>query len=168
MYLTNVAPYTVRCPSKRSTHDPSPLGVLTPVPLSGRSSPPCPPLRSGHRAPLPSPPPPRPRRSAAEHPPARRTRVEDHGYPPATAALSRRERGSGGEDRTVRRTGVEDHGYPPAIAPITRNGSAPDATASGRGASGGSWVRSRSHAKNRRNGRRCAVTWSRMVPRNMG
>src|SRR5207249_3362943 len=82
--------------------------------------------------------------------------------------LSRRERGSGGEDRTVRRTGVEDHGYPPAIAPITRNGSAPDATASGSGASGGSWVRSRSHAKNRRNGRRCAVTWSRMVPRNMG
>src|SRR5436309_2845052 len=132
MYLTNVAPYTVRCPSKRSTHDPSPLGVLTPVPLSGRSSPPCPPLRSGEGGPM--------------------------SFP-----LSRRERGSGGEDRTVRRTGVEDHGYPPAIAPITRNGSAPDATASGRGASGGSWVRSRSHAKNRRNGRPC-VSASHSVP----
>src|SRR5437867_5324279 len=73
-----------------------------------------------------------------------------------TFPLSRRERGAGGE------------GYPPAIAPMTRKGSAPEATASGSGASGGSWVRSRSHAKNRRNGRRRSVTWSRIVPRSMG
>src|ERR1043166_3127454 len=63
----------------------------------------------------------------------------------------------------TRRGGTTD--YPPAIAPITRNGSAPDDTASGSGASGGSCVRSRSHAKNRRNGRRRSVTWSRIVPR---
>ena len=41
------------------------------------------------------------------------------------------------------------------MAPTTRKGSAPDATASGSGASGGSWDRSCSQAKNRKNGRRC-------------
>src|SRR2546427_800636 len=54
------------------------------------------------------------------------------------------------------------------MAPKTKKGSAPATTASGSGASGGSWVRSRSHAKNRRNGRRCSVTWSRIVPRSTG
>ena len=58
--------------------------------------------------------------------------------------------------------------YPPAMAPTTRNGSAPVATASGSGASGGSWDRSSSQAKNRTNGRRCCVTWSRIVPRSIG
>jgi beta-N-acetylhexosaminidase len=48
--------------------------------------------------------------------------------------------------------------YPPAMAPTTRNGSLPVATAAGRGASGGSCDRSCSQAKNRTNGRRCAVT----------
>ena len=57
---------------------------------------------------------------------------------------------------------------PPAMAPTIRNGSAPDATASGSGASGGSWDRSSSQAKNRTNGRRCCVTWSRIVPRSIG
>jgi len=47
---------------------------------------------------------------------------------------------------------------PPAMAPMMRNGSAPDATAAGSGASGGSWDRSRSQAKNLTNGRRCPVT----------
>src|SRR5206468_1540445 len=47
-------------------------------------------------------------------------------------------------------------------APTTKNGSAPDATASGSGASGG-WHRSSSQAKNRKNGFRCPVTWSRIV-----
>ena len=41
------------------------------------------------------------------------------------------------------------------MAPTIRKGSAPDATASGSGASGGSWDRSSSQAKNRTNGRRC-------------
>ena len=41
------------------------------------------------------------------------------------------------------------------MAPTTRKGSAPVATASGSGASGGSWDRSCSQAKNRKNGRRC-------------
>src|SRR5881409_3543196 len=58
--------------------------------------------------------------------------------------------------------------YPPAMAPSTKNGSAPSTTAAGSGASGDSWVRSRSQAKNRRNGRRCRVTWSRIVPRSTG
>ena len=65
------------------------------------------------------------------------------------------------------------------VAPAARNsssgngaddqeGSAPDATASGSGASGDSWDKSSSQAKNRRNGRRCCVTWSRIVPRSIG
>src|SRR5213592_2994121 len=58
--------------------------------------------------------------------------------------------------------------YPPAMAPRTKKGSAPSTTAAGSGASGDSWVRSRSQAKNRRNGRRCSVTWSRIVPRSIG
>src|SRR5207249_7684221 len=53
------------------------------------------------------------------------------------------------------------------MAPTTRRGSAPVATASGSGASGGSWDRSRSQAKNLTNGRRCCVTWSRIVPRTL-
>src|SRR6266850_481682 len=48
--------------------------------------------------------------------------------------------------------------YPPAIAPMMSNGSAPDATASGRGASGGSCERSSAQAKNRKNARRSCVT----------
>src|ERR1700722_15990800 len=48
------------------------------------------------------------------------------------------------------------------------NGSFPDATASGRGASGDSCDKSSSQAKNRRNGRRCSVPCSRMVPRSIG
>ena len=58
--------------------------------------------------------------------------------------------------------------YPPAIAPTTRNASAPRATASGSGAFGGSWDRSRRQAKNRRNALRWPVTWSRIVPRSIG
>ena len=58
--------------------------------------------------------------------------------------------------------------YPPATAPIMRNGSCPDTTALGSGASGGSWERSSSQAKNRKNGRRFWLTWSRMVPRSTG
>jgi len=52
--------------------------------------------------------------------------------------------------------------------PMTINGSTPDATASGSGASGGSCERSSSQAKNLRNARRCNVTWSRIVPRSIG
>lgn len=47
---------------------------------------------------------------------------------------------------------------PPAMAPTTSRGSAPFTTASGRGASGGSWDRSCSQAKNRTKGRRRCVT----------
>ena len=48
--------------------------------------------------------------------------------------------------------------YPPAIAPTTKNGSAPDRTASGSGASGDSNDKSSPQAKNRRNGRRLRVS----------
>ena len=58
--------------------------------------------------------------------------------------------------------------YPPAMAPRMRSGSSPDATASGSGASGDSRDRSRAQAKNRKNGLRCCVTWSRIVPRSIG
>src|SRR5262249_61527172 len=58
--------------------------------------------------------------------------------------------------------------YPPAIAPTTRKGSVPTTTASGSGVSGESWDRSSSQAKNRKNGRRWWVTWSRIVPRSIG
>ena len=50
------------------------------------------------------------------------------------------------------------------MAPTTRRGSAPLATASGSGASGGSWDRSCSQAKSLTNARRRCVTWSRIVP----
>ena len=69
---------------------------------------------------------------------------------------------------------VEDlHGSsrPPSRRPSPRRpGTArrPRATASGSGASGDSWDRSSSQAKNRTNGRRCCVTWSRIVPRSIG
>ena len=46
---------------------------------------------------------------------------------------------------------------PPATAPMTKKVSEPVATASGSGASGDSWDRSCSQAKNRTNGRRCPV-----------
>src|SRR6184192_1605638 len=54
------------------------------------------------------------------------------------------------------------------MAPITMNGSLPDATASGGGASGDSWERSSSQAKKRRlkklkNAGRCWVSWSPVV-----
>src|SRR6266699_1286331 len=54
------------------------------------------------------------------------------------------------------------------MAPITMNGSLPDATASGSGASGDSWERSSSQAKKRRvkklkNAGRCWVSWSPVV-----
>src|SRR5216110_2930010 len=49
------------------------------------------------------------------------------------------------------------------MAPTTRNGSAPFATGSGSGASGDSWDRSSSQAKNLTNARRWCVTWSRIV-----
>src|SRR5579884_18823 len=58
--------------------------------------------------------------------------------------------------------------YPPATAPTTKNGSTPDATASGRGASGGSRDRSSVQAKKRNIGRRSPVMRSRMVPRSVG
>ena len=58
--------------------------------------------------------------------------------------------------------------YPPAMAPTMSKGSAPVATAAGSGASGDSWDRSCSQAKNRTNARRRCVTWSRIVPRNIG
>ena len=54
------------------------------------------------------------------------------------------------------------------MAPMIRKGSLPETTASGSGASGDSCDRSSSQAKKRRNGRRCWVTWSRMVPRSIG
>src|SRR3989449_1059288 len=73
-----------------------------------------------------------------------------------------RRRASGGE------IDAGDEASPPAMAPRTKKGSAPSTTAAGSGASGDSWVRSRSQAKNRRNGRRCRVTWSRIVPRSIG
>jgi hypothetical protein len=44
--------------------------------------------------------------------------------------------------------------YPPAMAPIIMNGSLPEETASGTGASGGSCDKSSWQAKNRKNGRR--------------
>jgi len=61
-----------------------------------------------------------------------------------------------------------DRDQPPAIAARITRGSAPFATASGSGASGDRWDRSCSQAKNRRNGRRSSVTWSRIVPRSAG
>src|SRR2546426_2737696 len=131
MYLTNVPPYRVTSLSD---------GSSPPVPLSEKSSPPCPPLREVLTPLSPSP--------RSPHPPV---------------PLSLRERGDSQRPPPPRRGD-----YPPAIAPTTRKGSVPDATASGSGASGGSWVRSRSHAKNRRNGRPSAVTWSRILPRSMG
>ena len=57
---------------------------------------------------------------------------------------------------------------PPAMAPTMRKGSAPAATGSGSGASAGSCDRSRAVAKKRIKGRRCWVTWSRMVPSRAG
>src|SRR5689334_16913743 len=57
---------------------------------------------------------------------------------------------------------------PPAIAPTTSRGSVPAATASGSGLSGESCERSSLRAKNRTKGRRCPVTWSRMVPPSAG
>src|SRR2546430_17347547 len=65
--------------------------------------------------------------------------------------VSRPERGRSGSIEATNGGFQDRQDYPPAIAPMTRNGSAPAATASGSGASGGSWVRSRSQAKNRRN-----------------
>src|SRR2546426_1592923 len=118
-----------------------PLGwVLTPCPPLREVLTPCPPLREVLTPLSPSP--------RSPHPPV---------------PLSLRERGDSQRPPPPRRGD-----YPPAIAPTTRKGSVPDATASGSGASGGSWVRCRSHAKNRMNVRRCAVTWSRIVPRSMG
>src|SRR5437899_11346318 len=106
---------------------------------------------------------------SGRHPPPVDTRSPDKSSPPVP--LSLRERGNDGRAESPSPEGRGDQrgeDYPPAIAPITRNGSAPDATASGSGASGASWVRSRSQAKKRRNGRRRSVTWSRIVPRNIG
>src|ERR1700757_1657107 len=54
------------------------------------------------------------------------------------------------------------------MAPMIRKGSLPEATASGKGASGGSCVRSSWQAKKRRKARRCKVPWSRIAPRSMG
>ena len=68
--------------------------------------------------------------------------------------------------RLRRRAGGGRH--PPAIAPMMIKGSAPDATASGSRASGDSCDRSFLHAKKRSSGRRCCVTWSRIVPRRLG
>jgi hypothetical protein len=51
--------------------------------------------------------------------------------------------------------------------PYDQNASAPDATTSGNGSSGGSWDRSCSQAKKRTNGQRRCVTWSRIVPGSM-
>src|SRR2546426_6952421 len=111
---------------------------------------PCPPLREVLTPLSPSP--------RSPHPPVA---LSEKSSPPCPPLPS----GEGGLSASP---SPEAWGLPPAIAPTTRKGSVPDATASGSGASGGSWVRSRSHAKNRRNGRRCAVTWSRIVPRSMG
>src|ERR1700690_833085 len=54
------------------------------------------------------------------------------------------------------------------MAPMIRKGSLPKATEAGRGAKGESWERSSWQAKKRRKGRRCWVTWSRMVPCRTG
>ena len=72
------------------------------------------------------------------------------------------------ESRTVHHRRRPKPAQPPAIAPTTRNGSAPVATASGNGASGGSCETSSAQAKNLTNGRRRRVTWSRIAPRNIG
>jgi MYXO-CTERM domain-containing protein len=58
--------------------------------------------------------------------------------------------------------------YPPAMAPTIMKGSEPLMTASGSGVSAGSSERSSLQTKNRRNGRRLSVPWSRMVPRRTG
>ena len=58
--------------------------------------------------------------------------------------------------------------HPPAKAPMIRNGSEPEATASGNGASGDSWDTSSRQAKNRTKGRRWCVRWSRSVPHSTG
>lgn len=47
--------------------------------------------------------------------------------------------------------------YPPAIAPMMSKGSRPSATVAGSISSGDCCERSRSHAKNRTNARRCLV-----------
>jgi hypothetical protein len=57
-------------------------------------------------------------------------RVPRAGVPRSFRILTRCPRDAGAPSYSLR--------YPPAIAPITRNGSAPDATASGNGASVGS------------------------------
>ncbi len=51
---------------------------------------------------------------------------------------------------------------------MTRNAARPFTTASGNTSSGDSCERSSSHAKNRMNGRRNFVVWSRIVPSNCG
>src|SRR5947207_14433722 len=51
----------------------------------------------------------------------------------------------------------ETRRYPPAMAPMIKNGSFPKTTASGRGVSGGNSDKSSSHAKKRKNARRCSV-----------
>ncbi len=58
---------------------------------------------------------------------------------------------SAGEREKIARLNLSRY-YPPAMAPIIRYGSLPRTTASGNAASGGSWDRSSSQAKNRMNG----------------
>src|SRR6266571_4688648 len=142
MYRISAPPYPVVSLSETSS---------PPVPLSEKSSPPVPLSEKS------SPPVPLSEKSSPPVPPLREVLTP---RPPLRS-------GEGGLSPSPSLGGPRE-GYPPAIPPMTRKGSAPEATASGRGASGGSWVRSRSHAKNRRNGRRCSVTWSRIVPRSMG
>jgi hypothetical protein len=57
---------------------------------------------------------------------------------------------------------------PPAMAPMMKKGSVPDAMAAGKGASGDSRETSSEQAKKRKKARRSFVTWSRMVPHNIG
>ena len=59
-------------------------------------------------------------------------------------------------------------GYAGGGAGVHVNGSTPAATFSGSRASGGSWERSSSQAKNLTSCLRCCVSWSRIVPRNIG
>jgi hypothetical protein len=63
---------------------------------------------------------------------------------------------------------TSNNAYPPDMAPTTRRGSMPAATASGRGSVVGSCDKSSPQAKNRMKGRRCMLTWSRIVPRSIG
>ena len=69
---------------------------------------------------------------------------------------------------TVQFQNIESNNISEFKKPNTQAVVYPSETASGSGASGESSDKSSWQAKKRRNGRRCRVTWSRMVPRSIG